>query len=357
MEYINYIINIIQIIWENAYTKGIIFYLIYFIFFYFVIQKICKYIFVKLTNKTKTNLDNEIYGKTRWFLKLLWILLGLNLVYNLYFQNILNNYYIIIYKLLISIEFIIVYVILHRIVKITLKYTIKKYSDIITKNIANLIKILLDIFIIAVLWLLILKSWWIDITPLLASAWIFGLAVAMASKSIIENFLSWMILFADKSVNVWDTIVLSDWTTAVVEEVNIRTTKLKTFDWNIVIIPNSDLLNERLTNKSLSDISPEKRVVVTVWISYGDDTEKAKKLLKSYLLELNWANENSVVAYVDSLGDWSVNITWKIMVEASKWSYLMEKQVLEKVYKEFPKNWLNFPFPTYDINGNLNNYK
>jgi hypothetical protein len=37
------------------------------------------------------------------------------------------------------------------------------------------------------------------------------------------------------------------------------------------------------------------------------------------------------------------------MVDASKWSYLLEKQVLEKVYKEFPKHNLNFPFPTYSI--------
>jgi MscS family membrane protein len=99
---------------------------------------------------------------------------------------------------------------------------------------------------------------------LLASAGIFGLAVAMASKSIIENFLSGLILFADKTINVGDTIVLSDGTTAVVEEINIRTTRLRTFDGNVVIIPNSELLNEKIINKSLSEVSPQKRVEVTV---------------------------------------------------------------------------------------------
>jgi hypothetical protein len=38
------------------------------------------------------------------------------------------------------------------------------------------------------------------------------------------------------------------------------------------------------------------------------------------------------------------------MVDADKRSYLLEKQILEKVYNEFPTKWLNFPFPTYDIN-------
>jgi hypothetical protein len=37
------------------------------------------------------------------------------------------------------------------------------------------------------------------------------------------------------------------------------------------------------------------------------------------------------------------------MVDASKWSYLLEKQILERVYKEFPQNGLNFPFPTYEL--------
>jgi len=37
------------------------------------------------------------------------------------------------------------------------------------------------------------------------------------------------------------------------------------------------------------------------------------------------------------------------MVDADKRSYLLEKQILERVYQEFPQNGLNFPFPTYTI--------
>ncbi len=353
MNILNQALDFLQAIWLNPYAKGVIFYLVYVVIFYFVLQPICKKVFVTLTKKTKTNLDNELYGRTRWFLKVLWILLWLNLIYNLYFQNILNHYYEIAYNVLITIEYIFVYLIIQRSVRIILKYTVKKYSNIITKNISNLLKILLNIFVISVITLLILSIWWINITPLLASAGIFGLAVAMASKSIIENFLSWMILFADKSINVWDTVILSNWTTAVVEEINVRTTHLRTFDGNIVIIPNADLLNETIVNKSLAEVAPEKRVVVSVWISYWDDPEKAKDLLKSYLLDIDWANKDTLSVYLDSLGDRSVNIVGKIMVEADKRSYLLEKQILEKVYKEFPENWLNFPFPTYELTWEL----
>jgi small-conductance mechanosensitive channel len=68
------------------------------------------------------------------------------------------------------------------------------------------------------------------------------------------------------------------------------------------------------------------------------------------LLELEGADSTTVVVFVDALADWSVNITGRIMVDADKRSYLLEKQILEKVYNEFPTKGLNFPFPTYDIN-------
>ena len=314
---------------------------------------LCKKFLVPLINKTKTNLDNEIYGKIKNPLKWLLLLLGLNVVYRFYIGYVGLFVYKVMYNILLTIELVLIYLILHRTLKVLEKYSNKKLSQVITRNVANFIKVLTDIIIIFIIGLLILKVWWINITPLLASAGIFGFAVAMASKAIIENFLSGLILFADKSINVGDIVILSDGTTAVVEEINIRTTKLKTFDGNVVIIPNSELLNEKIINKSLSDVSPQKRVQVTVGISYWDDTEKAKELLGSYLKELDWVDETSITTYVDALADWSVNVTWKAMVDADKRSYLLEKQILERVYKEFPQNGLNFPFPTYELTWNL----
>ena len=344
------ILNYLQLIWWNVYLKWFVIYLVYLLIFYFIIAPIVKLAFMKFMEKTTTNLDNELYGRTRWLWKILFIFIWLNLIYKFYFQDILDEKFIILYNVILSIEFLIFFVIVKKSITIILKYMVRKYSNVFWKNIANIIKVITNIIIVSVFILLVLSVWWINITPLLASAGIFGLAIAMASKSIIENFLSWMILFADKTVNVWDTIILSDGTTAVVEEVNVRTTKLKTFDGNLVIIPNSELLNDKITNKTQTELSPYRRVMVSVWISYWDDIEKAKELLKSYLLEIEWSDESTAVTYLDTMADWSLNITWKIMVEADKWSYLLEKQILERVYKEFPQNGLNFPFPTYEIN-------
>jgi len=73
-----------------------------------------------------------------------------------------------------------------------------------------------------------------------------------------------LIIFADKSLNIGDTVQLSDGTYCVIKEINIRTTILKTFDGNVVIVPNSDFLNQKIVNKSLSEVSDKKRVEVNV---------------------------------------------------------------------------------------------
>lgn len=347
----NITIHYFIIIWNNAYTKWILFFLVYLIVLYFILLPLFKRFLIPFINKTRTNLDDRLYAANKVYLKHFWFFIWLVVIYKLYFINLQNKVLYLSYQIVLTITYIITYLILQRILKVIFRFIVSKYSKIITPNIANLLKIMLDIFVISVLLLFVLDAWNINIWPLLAWAGIFGFAVAMASKNIIENFLSWLIIFADKSFNVDDTVILSDGTSWTIQEINVRTTMIKTFDWNTVILPNSDFLNQKIVNKSLSEITPKKRVEVIVWITYWDDVEKAKSLLASYLWELDWADKDSITIYVSSLSNWSVDITWRVMVDSIQRSYLMSHQVLEKVYKNFPNEWLNFPFPTYTIDG------
>jgi len=344
----NTIYDYFFILWGNPYTRWFIFFLIYLLFLYIILIPLFKRFFVFFINKTKINLNDKFYNQNKILLKNFLFLIWIIIIYKLYFVNLENIFIAILYKIILTINYIVIYIILHKGLKLIFKIIKTKYLN---KNITNLINLIIDIFVISIILLLILSSWNINITPLLAWAGILGLAVAMASKNIIENFLSWLIIFSDKSLNVGDDIILSDGTLCTIEEINIRTTILKTFEWNIVIIPNSDFLNQKIVNISLAEIADKKRVEVNVSISYWDDVDKAKDLLSFYLKELDWADENSVIVFVSSLSNWSVDITWRIMVDAKKWDYLMPYKINEKVYKEFPKNWLNFPFPTYTIDG------
>ena len=348
LELVNYYA---MLIWDNAYAKWVIFFLIYLILLYLILIPLARKFLIPFINKTKTNLDNELYWKNKNYFSFFLFFLWLDIVYKLYWETIPDKLIHLAFNVIITITYILVYLIVHKSSKVIFKYIVLKYKEIITENISNLLKLMIDIFTISVIVLLILNTWGVNIWPLLAWAGIFGLAVAMASKNIIENFLSWLIIFADKSFNIGDVVQLSDGTLCTITEINVRTTMLKTFDGNVIIIPNSDFLNQKILNKSLSEIADKKRVEVNVWISYGDDAEKAKELVASYLKEIDWADEDSIVVFVSSLSNWSVDITWRVMVDDKKRSYLMVHSVIEKVYKDFPKHWLSFPFPTYTIDG------
>ena len=174
------------------------------------------------------------------------------------------------------------------------------------------------------------------------------LAIAMAAQDILKNFLSWVIIFVDKPIKVWDKIKLSDWKIVFVEEIWFRTTKLKTLDWNILIIPNSDILTQPIENYN-EDIVSTRRIKVVIWLPYGVDVDKAKNLIKKIFEEDNRILKDTITVRVDNLADWSVNIWCVGQVPLEKYNWLIEKELIEKIYKKLPKEGIDFPFPTYEI--------
>jgi small-conductance mechanosensitive channel len=90
-----------------------------------------------------------------------------------------------------------------------------------------------------------------------------------------------------------------------------------------------------------------------VWLPYGVDVDKAKNLIIEIFKEDNRILPDTITAWVDNLADWSVNIWCVWQVPAEKYDWLIEKELLEKIYKKLPEQWIDFPFPTYEILGKL----
>lgn len=333
---------------KYPYLLPILVFLWYLIGVYIVsipVRKILK----KVLSKTESDIDDRIFEKTKTWIKILIFLIWFNLIYFLYLEKLNSNLLILTYKAVISLEIITIWVISFKIFKILRDYFITKFKNILSPNGINMLKLLLDILLSLILIILILNTWWVNIAPLLASAGILWLAVAMASKEIISNFLSGIILFLDKSINVWDSVILADGTAAKIQEINIRTTHFRKPDGVIVILPNSVFLNKQVENKSIPKKSKTRRIEVTVSISYGSDLKKARELLTEYLKEIDWAKEETINIYLDMMWDWALNIIARVEVPAKKYDFMAAKRILEKVYVEFPKNGLEFPFPTYNI--------
>ncbi|NQU64881.1 MAG: mechanosensitive ion channel [SAR324 cluster bacterium] len=116
-----------------------------------------------------------------------------------------------------------------------------------------------------------------------------GIGLGFGLQSIFNNFMSGLILLFERPIQVGDDIEINSiW--ATVKKINVRSTLVQTYDNASLIIPNSDLINNQVTNWSFKD--KRLRRQITVGVAYGSDIE----LVRETLLEIG-KNTPKVLRY------------------------------------------------------------
>lgn len=203
--------------------------------------------------------------------------------------------------------------------------------------IGMLLKILLIVSVVGMLG--------VEMTSFIAILGAAGLAVGMALSGTLQNFAGGVMILLFKPFKVGDFISAQGHMGSV-NEIQIFNTILKTPDNKTIIIPNGGLSTSSMTNFSTE---PRRRVDFVFGIGYGDDVDKAKKVL------LDLINQDSRIlkdpepfVAVTELGDSSVNIVVRVWAEAANyWGIYFSLN--ENVYKTFDKEGLNIPFPQMDV--------
>lgn len=133
-----------------------------------------------------------------------------------------------------------------------------------------------------------------------------GVGLGFGLQEIFANFVSGVIILFERPVRVGDIITLGE-KTGLVSRIRMRATTIIDWDRKEYIVPNKDLVTERLLNWSLSDQT--NRVSVKVGVAYGSDTEKACDLLREAAAECPAVLENPPpVAFFESFGEGTLNL-------------------------------------------------
>ena len=112
------------------------------------------------------------------------------------------------------------------------------------------------------------------VTTFLAGAGIVGLALGFAFQDIASNFISGVILSVRRPFDEGDVVETNDYM-GTVHEVNLRSTVVRTFQNQLVVIPNKEVFQNPVVNYSRLG---QRRVDIGVGVAYGDDLEKARQL-------------------------------------------------------------------------------
>lgn len=181
----------------------------------------------------------------------------------------------------------------------------------------------------------------LNLTGLLVAGGILGIVIGFASQKVVSNFLSGLFLIAERPVKIGDQIIVGD-VAGIVEDMNIMSTIIRTYDGLYVRIPNETLFTSNITNP-VANVA--RRFEYIISIRYSDDAEKATEIIKNVIEEHPFAlkiPEPSV--FVDNLGDNGVNIVVRIWGPSSDW-YGVKMELLWKIKVELEKNGIEIPFP------------
>jgi len=194
----------------------------------------------------------------------------------------------------------------------------------------------------------IFSIWDIDITPLLASAGIAGFVIAFAAKDTLSHLFGGISMYFDRPFKVGDRIQLESGEIGDVLEIGIRSTRVKTFDETVVVIPNSIIANSKIINYN----QPESKIKVKMKINvaYGSDIKKVKKTLLDIANKLEGIETDRVPSiHFTNLGDYALEFVIVLWVDSPGHQFAAKTKINEEVYNKFNEEGILIPFPTQSI--------
>ncbi|WP_353662729.1 mechanosensitive ion channel family protein [Hydrogenimonas sp. SS33] len=349
--------------------------------FYYRLYKYLKYLIEKEYHETDELLLNNLDGMRRPFF-ILVLAFGFRLGLEVLFHPspIPEKLAILFYAVFVG---TVAYILIIIIDSLFFDYMVKKgelKNKQLRQELINLILSIIKAIIIIIALSMLLVRMGVNVTGLIASLGIGGLAVALAAQNTLSNFFGLLKIIFDNSFSQGDWIQTNDVEGTVVE-IGFISTMVRTFDNALITVPNATLANSPLKNWSKRTVG--RRIKMIIGVTYGSPREKVVKAVreieqmlldhpgvaspqkidhdtfsrrsrrerKLVSMEDKYGIKTTLLVYLDEFAESSINILLYCFSKSVVWQEWLEvkQDVMLKIWEILDRNGLDFAFPSESI--------
>ena len=251
------------------------------------------------------------------------------------------------------------------IVNVILIWGFCKLTDIFGRNLVNRLRVrnsdspllnlmpvlnrIIKAVIIFILLAGFLQSFGYNVASLIAGFGITGLAVGFAAKEAIGNIFGSFGLLADRVYKIGEYIKFNGYE-GTVENINLRSTTVRSLEGFAINVPNNLLANEEITNVSQTD---RRRIDLCIDVEYGTSNEKLDEACR-ILLDIASKDEtilDGALAFIDNLSASSIVIRLVCYTNQASWGdYVIEKsRVIREIIHRYREAGIEFAFPSTSV--------
>ena len=216
------------------------------------------------------------------------------------------------------------------------------------RQLLPLLEKVVSIFLIGTALIITLKHFSYDILSLVTALGIGSLAIGLAAKDTLANMISGFTLMIDRPFRIGDRIQLVGGQFGDVADIGLRSTKIKTVDNTLLIIPNSELCNSTLINMDFPDV--RSKVKVNIGVAYDSDVTRVKSMLSEIAVSVPGVeSEPQPEAFFVSFGESALNMSLFFWVIDYNQIVPVTDRVNTAISNRFRESDIIIPYPTRSV--------
>jgi len=185
----------------------------------------------------------------------------------------------------------------------------------------------------------------VNLSGLIVAGGVAGIVIGFASQQAVSNLISGLFLLIEQPLRIGDPVSLEG-VEGVVLDINVFSTKVRTWDGRIVRIPNSTVFTSIITNYYRTRA---RRVEISIGLSYDTDIEKALEVLRGLMEDHPFCLVNPAPeVFVQEYGDSAIVFTMRCWAPPQVW-FRTKVELQTRLKEELDRAGIEIPFPQLDL--------